>query len=201
MKKRIFLASASPRRRQLLEDGGYNVILVKSSYEESNNFTMPPADLVMLQAREKAKAAILPEALDTECADDIGCSDEETALVIGADTVVVLGDLILGKPRDSKEAIRMLESLSGRSHSVLTGVAIRYGAMTDIFYAETVITFKSLTPTEITDYVSTGSSLDKAGAYGLQDIGKLWATAVTGSFTNVVGLPMEDIEKRIALLM
>ena len=195
MKKRIFLASASPRRRQLLEDGGYNVILVKSSYEESNNFTMPPADLVMLQAREKAKAAILPEALD------IGCSDEEAALVIGADTVVVLGDLILGKPRDSKEAIRMLESLSGRSHSVLTGVAIRYGAMTDIFYAETVITFKSLTPTDNTDYVSTGSSLDKAGAYGLQDIGKLWATAVTGSFTNVVGLPMEDIEKRIALLM
>ena len=84
---------------------------------------------------------------------------------------------------------------------MLTGVAIRYGDMTDIFYAETVITFKNLTTTEITDYVSTGSPLDKAGAYGLQDIGKLWATAVTGSFTNVVGLPMEDIEKRIALLM
>lgn len=198
MEKTILLASTSPRRRDLLEEAGYTIVVVQSAYTETNDFTRTPEAVVMCQAEGKALQYIVPTE-DTLSTTTSAISDL-TCPVIGADTVVVLGTTILGKPSDAVEAMAMLKALSGREHRVLTGVSIRYKELIDTFYVETRITFRKLTDTEIVDYVAGGSPMDKAGAYGLQDIGDTWVTAVEGSTSNVVGLPMEAVNARLLLI-
>lgn len=183
---KLYLASASPRRKELLERAGYLVEIISFSYIEDNERHLSPEALVMEQAQGKAHGVHVP-------------LDEERIL-ISADTIVVLEGHILGKPKDEREAKEMLSALSGRSHDVLTGVTIVKGQWENTFYVKTTITFQELSSTMIDSYVASGSPLDKAGAYGLQELDERWIKAVHGSYSNVVGLPMEALEERLKLL-
>jgi len=117
-------------------------------------------------------------------------ADHPGATVVGADTVVVLDGEILGKPTDAADAADMLTRLSGRTHEVLTGVAVVPG---ECFATTTSVTFRTLTPAEVDGYVATGEPLDKAGAYGIQGLGGALVASISGSFDNVVGLPVEQL--------
>lgn len=170
------LASASPRRKQLLKEiiPCFDVIPAKGEEMVLGNPT--PKKLVMELARQKAiEIATLPQAE--------GCA------VLGADTVVVLDGEVLGKPKDEQDAIRMLSALSGRTHQVYTGVCIVYEGQILQAFAKTDVYFNTLGQEQIVAYVQTGSPMDKAGAYGIQD-GNL-VQRIDGSFSNVVGLPLE----------
>lgn len=114
-------------------------------------------------------------------------------LVIGADTIVVLNDKVLGKPKDEKQARETLLSLSGKTHKVITGVTIKTSAKTTTFAEETLVTFKKLDESEITEYIKTGSPFDKAGAYGIQDSD--FVVGIQGSYKNVMGLPVERLSE------
>ena len=180
------LASASPRRKELLAKLIPSFIILPAKGEEVVCGTPAPNVLVMELARQKAE-----EVAQTAQAQD--------KAVLGADTIVVLDGEVLGKPKDEADAVRMLTALSGRSHEVYTGVCIVYPngekreTITD--YACTEVVFNALSQQQILDYVTTGSPMDKAGAYGIQD-GNLVAR-IEGSFSNVVGLPLELCESMI----
>ncbi len=174
--KPIVLASGSPRRRELLGQMGisdFEVLPAKG--EETAPNGLAPAELVQYLALQKAQevAAMRPDAL-----------------VIGADTIVVLDDVVLGKPKDEADAARMLSVLSGRSHEVYTGLAVLNG--TQIYrHAEcTKVDFRTLTEKEIADYIATGEPMDKAGAYGIQGRACVFIRGIQGDYYNVVGLPV-----------
>ena len=169
----LVLASASPRRRTLLEQLGLTFEVRPADADETwpDQDAGPAAETVALR---KARAV-----------------DAATALVLAADTVVVLGGDVLGKPPTPEAARRTLRRLSGRTHHVVTGVALRYGDRETTVHATTAVTFAVLTDAEIASYVATGSPLDKAGAYGIQDdVGALLVDRIDGDYTNVVGLPL-----------
>lgn len=175
----LYLASKSPRRSELLSQVGIAHTIVESSYEESNFLETSPEEMVKAQAFGKAK-----------CAQGI---PEGRQLVLGADTIVVFEGKILGKPKSQEEAKSMLRQLSGKEHSVITGVALLCGEEERIFSVETFVQFRHLSDQEINSYVATGEPMDKAGAYGIQGIGALWVEGIKGSYTNVVGLPVEKV--------
>ena len=165
----LYLASQSPRRTELLTQVGIDHIVVSSAYEEANKGYDDPIEMVKEQALGKARAAVgVPEG----------------SIVLGADTIVVLDNQVLGKPHDESEARHMLERLSGRVHSVITGVALLIKGQEY---------FKKLAPFEIESYIASGEPMDKAGAYGIQGKGALWVEKIEGSYTNVVGLPVEHV--------
>lgn len=176
-KPAIILASTSPRRRQLLRQVGLA-------------FTSRPADV-----DERVLPGELPEAYAARVALDkarVAATRAGEGIVIAADTVVVLGDLILGKPADGRDAERMLALLSGKMHRVITGLAVM-DASTGKSLARTAVTrvwFRALTAGEIESYAATGEPLDKAGAYGIQERGALLVEKVEGCYFNVVGLPL-----------
>ena len=173
---RLILASASPRRRELLKEICPEFSVIPARGEERADFSLPPSEVVQALARHKAEeVALLP------CA--------QGAVVLGADTVVALDGKILGKPVSEADAFRMLSALSGRTHEVFTGVALAADGKVRTEYARTEVTFRPLSEQFIRDYIATGSPMDKAGAYGIQDGGL--AEKITGSYTNVVGLPVE----------
>ena len=183
------LASASPRRKQLLKEIIPAFEIIPATGEEVVEGNLTPDKLVMELAKQKAmEVARLPQAKD--CA------------VLGADTVVVLDNKVLGKPKDEADAVCMLTALSGRAHQVYTGVCIVYtdkGEQTVLQdCASTNVYFNTLTDEQITKYVQTGSPMDKAGAYGIQD-GNLVAR-IDGSFSNVVGLPVELCQSMVEKL-
>ena len=183
------LASASPRRKQLLKEIIPAFEIIPATGEEVVEGNLTPDKLVMELAKQKAmEVARLPQAKD--CA------------VLGADTVVVLDNKVLGKPKDETDAVCMLTALSGRAHQVYTGVCIVYtdkGEQTVLQdCASTNVYFNTLTDEQITKYVQTGSPMDKAGAYGIQD-GNLVAR-IDGSFSNVVGLPVELCQSMVEKL-
>ena len=176
----FILASASPRRKQLLKEIIPTFQIIPAKSEEVVDGNPTPAQLVMELAKQKAlEIARLPQAT--------GCA------ILGADTVVALDNQVLGKPKDETDAVDMLTALSGRKHQVYTGVCIVYtdkGKQTILQnYASTDVYFNALTAEQITKYVQTGSPMDKAGAYGIQD-GNL-VQRIDGSYSNVVGLPVE----------
>ena len=174
----LYLASQSPRRTELLTQVGIDHIVVSSTYEEANKGYDDPIEMVKEQALGKARAAVgVPEG----------------SIVLGADTIVVLDNQVLGKPHDESEARHMLESLSGRVHSVITGVALLVKGQEIVFHNETKVYFKKLAPFEIESYIGSGEPMDKAGAYGIQGKGALWVEKIEGSYTNVVGLPVEHV--------
>lgn len=174
----LYLASQSPRRTELLTQVGIDHTVVSSSYEEPNEGHDSPIEMVKAQALGKARCAVgIPEG----------------GIVLGADTIVVLGNEVLGKPQDEADARQMLERLSGRSHSVVTGVALLIKGDEVVFYNETKVYFKELAPFEIESYIASGEPMDKAGAYGIQGKGALWVEKIEGSYTNVVGLPVEHV--------
>ena len=173
----IILASASPRRRELLRQIGID-------------FTIDPADV-----DERVLPGESPEAYAVRVALDkarIAAQRAGTGVVIAADTIVVLDNAILGKPSDDEDAERMLMMLSGRTHQVITGIAIMDPAAgkTLTRTSTTNVRFRELSPDEIRWYVRTGEPLDKAGAYGIQEKGSLFISRIEGCYFNVVGLPL-----------
>jgi septum formation protein len=177
MTPRLVLASQSPRRRELLAQLGIALEVRPAHADESVRPGEPPRDYVLRLAREKARA--------------VGGE-----VVLAADTAVVLGDEVLGKPADPADARRMLEALSGTEHEVLTAVCVRRaGGATALeldALAATAVRFARLSPSEIDWYVGTGEPLDKAGAYAIQGAGGAFVLSVSGSVSNVVGLPLAE---------
>jgi len=177
---KLILASKSPRRRYLLRQAGLEFTVLPSQFDESSVPMQNPASYVKTLAYAKAMeiARKYPESW-----------------VIGADTVVVIDDAILGKPRCAEDARKMLERLSGKAHQVHTGYAVCCLAE-DCRFCETITTavyFKTLTPDEIEWYIQTGEPFDKAGAYAIQGIGTFLVKRIEGSYTNVVGLPVCEL--------
>ena len=172
---RLILASASPRRRDLLTQAGLTFDVIPANIDESRHPNEPPAAYVQRLALEKAKAiaALHP-----------------SSYVLGADTTVVLDNEILNKPTDLADAARMLRSLANRSHQVHTGIAVATST-TSRSHVETTTVFVSAIPeAELAYYLTTNDSLDKAGAYGIQGYAARWITRIEGDFFNVMGLPI-----------
>ncbi len=177
----IILASNSPRRKELLRglDIAFDV-RVQPDIAEDYPADTAPADVAAYISREKANAY----------KDTIA----ENELIITADTVVIVGNEILGKPHDDAEAKQMLRKISGRKHQVVTGVCLTTTEKQHCFSVSTDVTFKNLKEEEIDYYIETYSPLDKAGAYGIQEwIGYIGVTALEGSYFNVMGLPVQRI--------
>lgn len=174
----LVLASASPRRQDLLRSAGIS-------------FAVQPADIDETPlAAETARACA--ERLAREKA-LVVCRSRPNDLVLGADTIVVVNDSILGKPADADDASRMLRMLSGRVHQVITGVCLASAAGRNQLRVEsetTLVTFGELSDSEIRDYVATGEPMDKAGAYAIQGIASRWIPRIEGDYSNVVGLPV-----------
>lgn len=180
---RIVLASASPRRRDLLEQLGLAIEIAPADVDESVRVGEAPEPYVQRLAQDKA--SVVAARLDCEADPDV--------LVIAADTTVDLDGRILAKPDDDDAARQMLRDLSARTHRVHTGVALRRAGRMEASVATTLVTFMALTPTMIDWYVASGEPVDKAGAYAIQGIGGVFVQSVTGSVTNVVGLPLTTV--------
>ena len=181
MVKQIVLASNSPRRRELLAGLGFPFeVRVLEGIDESYPHDLPVSEVALYIAGKKTEA--YRQAI----------TDDE--LIITADTVVIVGDEILGKPVDEADAVRMLRELSGRPHQVTTGVCLLSSEQESRFAVTTDVTFKTLTDEEIQYYVSHYKPFDKAGAYGIQEwIGYIGVTGLHGSYYNVMGLPVQRI--------
>ena len=180
---KTILASASPRRKELLALAGIEYAVVVSECEEILPEKILPHEAVILLAKQKAEDVF---SRNSDC------------MVIAADTVVALGDKILGKPKDEEDAFNMLSELSGRQHTVYTGVCIMTKAKTDCFFVGTDVEFYSLTEKEIRDYIATQEPMDKAGAYGIQGKGFVLVKGIHGDYFNVVGLPLAETVRHIA---
>ena len=170
----VILASQSPRRKELMGLFHIPFIIRVSDADETMDPNAPAAEQVALVSRRKAEA--VPRG-----ADDV---------VIAADTIVVLGGQILGKPRDTADASRMLHLLSGRDHQVMTGMTVLRGDQCAVCTEITDIHFRELTDREIEAYIRTGEPMDKAGAYGIQGGAALFAQRLVGDYYNVMGLPV-----------
>ena len=205
----IILASESPRRRELLQQAGLEFQVITSEIEE--------------KTKEKAPEKVVLELSDMKCkivADifirktpknifDLIEKESGKIMIIGADTVVSMDNKIRGKPEDSKEALRMLMSLSGRTHEVYTGVTckvLQYNSFTEglietdsfSFYSETLVNMYPFNEYEALDYISTGEPMDKAGSYGIQGIGERLVQSINGDYNNVVGFPLSKFMKELS---
>jgi len=180
----IILASQSPRRRELLAQMGVPQFeVVPALGEEIASPGLSPAQLVEVLSRQKAE----------EVAVQAGPDD----VVIAADTVVAVDGAVLGKPRDPADAARMLSLLSGRAHTVYTGVTVRRGTFSRTAHEATQVRFRPLTQSEISAYIATGEPMDKAGAYGVQGLGALLVERLDGDFFNVMGLPVLRLSRML----
>jgi len=176
--KQTILASGSPRRRELLGLLGFEFSVVKPDVVEKNLDGESPEDYVLRNAAIKAEWVY---------------KEHKDCHVIAADTVVVLGYEILEKPTSPIHAKQMLLSLSGQKHQVLTGFCVQNKNHQVVKYVETIVEFKSLTDSEIDNYVATDEPHDKAGSYAAQGVGSCFIKGIIGSYTNVVGLPMAQL--------
>ena len=169
----VILASASPRRLEILTMAGYDCKVVKPCVDENIPYSSPEeyvAALSRMKAAEIAKG--------------------ESGVIIAADTVVAIGGTILGKPRDAEDAKSMLSSLSGSTHSVFTGYTVCKGSKAITGVSETKVVMRDITEDEIEAYVKSGDPLDKAGAYGIQCAAGMFVSAIEGDYYTVVGLPV-----------
>ncbi|QYY42113.1 Maf family protein [Aneurinibacillus thermoaerophilus] len=178
----IVLASASARRKELLAGLGLTFIVQPSVASEVVEEEVSPEEYVTILAQRKAR----------DVAFSLADNENESFLVIGSDTIVVLDDTILGKPGHEEEAFRMLSSLQGRTHTVYTGVCIVETATgrEKSGYRATKVTMRKLTPDKIRRYIATGEPMDKAGAYGIQGYGAMLVSHLEGDYFSVVGLPV-----------
>jgi len=181
----LILASASPRRAELLRQLNLNFQVVPGDAAEMAHEHLSPRELCQLNAHRKARAVAkkIPDAL-----------------VLGADTLVFLDDEIMGKPANPADARRMLTLLQGRMHQVVTGISLIYlrAHRERTFAVSTDVTFRPLTAGQIDDYLARVNSLDKAGAYAIQEHGDLIVAEISGSFSNVVGLPVERLRAELS---
>ncbi len=176
---RLVLASRSPRRADLLTRAGYRFEVAPADIDERRREGEAPRELVLRLAREKA-AAVAPR--------------HRGAVVLGADTLVVVDGAVLGKPDGAAGAVAMLGRLSGRAHEVLTGVALHAADRCCDGVQSTRVVFRALSPDDVAWYVAAGESADKAGAYSIQGRASRFVTRIEGSYTNVVGLPVELVD-------
>ena len=181
---KVILASGSPRRRQLLSEAGVEFEVVESGVAEVRRDGEDAREYALRMAREKARTV---------------SARMRDAIAIGADTIVICGDEVLEKPLSSDDARRMLRMLSGRTHVVVTAFAIaRDDAIVESEAVASRVTFRTLTDGEIDEYVATGESLDKAGAYGIQGLGGGFIASVDGPRDNVMGLPTARVVAALA---
>jgi len=183
----IILASASPRRTELMALAGIEFSVVPADINEEVLPGEKPDEHVMRLSREKA---------------DVVAGTTNGRFFIGADTVVVLDDRIMGKPADEAEALRMLADLSGRNHEVITGFSV-FDKVSGIHLSRCVlteVTFKELSEGEIRSYIATGCPMDKAGAYAMQGGAVHFIRTICGSYTNVIGLPMTELYETLCQL-
>ncbi len=178
----LILASKSPRRQQLLSKAGYEFTVDPATGEEILPDNITPGDAVLLLSRQKAAEVSLRHKGD---------------IILGADTVVALDNKILGKPATKEDAFDMLSMLSGKTHSVYTGVCIISGDKEISFNSRTDVTFLTLTPSQIREYIATGEPMDKAGAYGIQGKGGAFVSSIKGDYDNVVGLPVKAVTDKL----
>lgn len=197
MTPRLLLASASPRRRELLTQAGFSFDVRVSSIPEDVKPGEDPVAYTTRLAREKAQVVF-----DLEKASVPDSTD--SLVVLGADTTVVVEGEILGKPEDSADAARILRRLSGRTHHVITGVSLVSDVATETAAEITGVTFVTLSEAEIEAYIASGEPMDKAGAYGIQGQAARWIPRIQGCYFNVVGLPLalvanmfEGMKKRL----
>lgn len=185
MKKRLILASGSPRRRELLRNAGFTFEVIPPEVAEDNPDNEAPAMLVERLALDKAEAVAGR------------FHRQDNVVVLGADTVVVVDSTLLGKPASPAEARQMLQRLSGRTHEVITGVALvePETARRTVAHETTRVFFRPLEPQEMEDYVATGEPLDKAGAYAIQGGASRFVTRVEGCYFNVMGLPVALVDR------
>lgn len=182
----VVLASASPRRLALLQQIGIEAAVCPADFDEVSGSAVQAEDVVLANAVGKCQAVVKMKG--------------DTLPVIAADTVVVAEGVILGKPQDAEDAFEMLKQLSGRTHKVLTGVAVSYAGEMLAEVCETKVVFRELTDEEIKKYVATGEPLDKAGAYGIQGKGAVLVEKIDGCYNNVVGLPLTRMQLILAKL-
>jgi septum formation protein len=201
MTPKLILASASPRRRELLAQAGYQFEIQASSVAESRR---PGEDAIRFASRlakEKAEEVFARRQAAAGMADP--------AMVLGADTVVVSDGEVMGKPANPSDAERMLRLLSGRTHDVVTGVAVVWGSSlspaVEVAAELTQVTMQTLSPEEVSRYIASGEPMDKAGAYAIQGYAGRWIPRISGCYFNVVGLPLalvasmlEGAERRMA---
>ena len=178
---KIVLASKSPRRSEILKNAGIDFTVRVADADETIPDGTKPQDAVVFLAARKAMAV--------ERAED--------ELVLGADTVVVLDNKVLGKPKDREDAYNMLRSLSGRVHSVFTGVCAIGNGISITFAEETKVEFLPLTDKEILNYIDSNEPYDKAGAYGIQGLASKFVRGIEGDYFNVVGLPISRTYEKI----
>jgi len=171
----LVLASASARRRELLKEAGIEFVVRPASILEIPFDKEAPLDFSRRMAREKARAV---------------WAENPRGYVLGADTVVVVDDSLLGKPQDENDAARMLRLLSGREHQVTTGVCLIGEGFEDVRSASTLVEFSRLGDSEIRAYIQSGEPMDKAGAYAIQGDASRWIARIEGDYSNVVGLPL-----------
>jgi septum formation protein len=206
----LVLASASPRRRELLTQAGFTFQVHPANIPEDPHPNEDPIAYVVRLAREKAEAvyaqltqnpaqfvssealyqgttSVVPQRPQNEAG---ALAPEATLTVLGADTTVTLDNQILGKPENPTDAARMLRLLSGRTHRVITGVAVVTATYTEVAAEVTGVQFLTLSDEEIAAYIATGEPMDKAGAYAIQGRAARWIPRITGDYFNVVGLPI-----------
>lgn len=188
MSEKLILASASPRRRRLLKQIGLTFQVIPSGVGEVNSICHDPLANVQAIALRKAR--------------DVAARVED-GIVIGADTQILVDDEVLGKPQDAADAVRMLSKLSGRTHRVITGVAL-VNAETDLeetWVETTLVTFRELSEGEVSAYVETGEPMGKAGAYGIQGRAAAFVERIEGCYFNVVGLPLAKLVQKLRKLL
>lgn len=176
----IILASKSPRRQELLKKVVNDFIVVTSNAKEVIDYSLTVEKIAESIAATKAEYIY---------------QDYQNDLIISADTIVVIDNNILGKPKTEKDAFDMLSMLSNKTHKVITGVCIIYKNKTYKFHSTTKVTFYKLTPKQINDYIATKSPFDKAGGYGIQDDAALFVKKIDGDYYNVMGLPIAKLNK------
>ena len=186
-KPQIILASASPRREHLLREMGLRFLVVRPDDIEELSGGAAPDVLAMHNAQRKARAV---------------AGRHPDSIVIGADTIVVLAGKIFGKPRDREDAGRMLGQLAGQRHEVITGVCLIHRSLdTELLFADTTrVWMRPLSPAKISDYLAKVNPLDKAGAYAIQEFGEGIVERIDGSYSNVVGLPIERLRATLERL-
>jgi septum formation protein len=182
----VILASASPRRLALLQQIGIEATVCPADFDEVSGSAVQAEDVVLANAVGKCQAVVKIKG--------------DSLPVIAADTVVVAEGVILGKPQDAGDAFEMLKQLSGKTHKVLTGIAVSYAGEMLAEVCETKVVFRELFDEEIKNYVATGEPLDKAGAYGIQGKGAVLVEKIDGCYNNVVGLPLTRMQLILAKL-
>ncbi len=186
MRKQLILASASPRRKELMQDSGLPFQIIPSKKEEIVPLHLPAAQAIEQLALQKASDIF---------------SQHPDAVVIGCDTMVLWKEERLGKPKDQADALRMLKMLSNQTHEVITGVALLSKTHTILFHETTKVTFYDLEEELLTAYVASDEPYDKAGAYGIQGMGKLLVKSIEGDYFNVVGLPISRVYRELLPLL